>query len=221
MLPRLDSWAGRYHEPLSVPCIAFFFAFGLGYGACQDLVSGEVSTYAEVDQGVHRLHERVGCNQLHSHTGMAPTVGQHDNRYKQQMLPRNHARLLNSILAQSRPRQHVRFRTLHTTLRCQAEQSPFSTVNDAEIAHFSRLSALWWDERGEFALLHKMNPHRMRFIREKLLHNDDAAKTRFSELDVLDVGCGGCILSEVKLCPTATYCCFWLTCLDTDRALRA
>ena len=125
------------------------------------------------------------------------------------MLPRNHARLLNSILALSRPRQHDRFRTLHTTLRCQAEQSPFSTVNDAEIAHFSRLSALWWDERGEFALLHKMNPHRMRFIREKLLHDDDdAAETRFSELDVLDVGCGGGILSEVKLCPTATSCCF-------------
>ena len=138
-------------------------------------------------------------------------VRQYDNRYKQEMLPRtrNHARQLNSILALSRPRQHVRFRTLHTTLRCPAEQSPFSTVNDAEIAHFSRLSALWWDERGEFALLHKMNPHRMRFIREKLLHDDDdAAETRFSELDVLDIGCGGGILSEVKLCPTATSCCF-------------
>src|SRR6266436_6782316 len=46
---------------------------------------------------------------------------------------------------------------------------PVSTVNDDEISHFSRLSALWWDERGEFALLHKMNPHRIRFIREKVL----------------------------------------------------
>jgi hypothetical protein len=35
---------------------------------------------------------------------------------------------------------------------------PLSTVNDTEIAHFSRLSALWWDERGEFALLHKNEP---------------------------------------------------------------
>ncbi|KAI0291039.1 S-adenosyl-L-methionine-dependent methyltransferase [Multifurca ochricompacta] len=85
-----------------------------------------------------------------------------------------------------------------------------STVNDEEIAHFSRLSKLWWDERGEFTLLHKMNPHRMRFIREKVLEvlreddrNDDAVALRMRDsnrllngLDVLDVGCGGGILSE-------------------------
>ncbi|KAH9970987.1 S-adenosyl-L-methionine-dependent methyltransferase [Lactifluus volemus] len=51
----------------------------------------------------------------------------------------------------------------------QQQLTPTSTVNDAEIAHFSRLSALWWDERGEFSLLHKMNAHRIRFIREKVL----------------------------------------------------
>lgn len=93
---------------------------------------------------------------------------------------------------------------------------PISTVNDAEIAHFSRLSALWWDERGEFALLHKMNPHRVRFIREKVLEvqRDErpysglgaATTTPLLEcsrvlegMDVLDVGCGGGILSEVRL----------------------
>ena len=129
-------------------------------------------------------------------TFVAMTDWKHDNTCKQQMLPRNHARL---ILALPRPRQHVCFRTLHTTPRCPAEQPSFSTVNDAEIAHFSRLSALWWDERGEFALLHKMNAHRMRFIREKLLHDDDASAARFSKLDVLDVGCGGGILSEASL----------------------
>jgi hypothetical protein len=107
-----------------------------------------------------------------------------------------------------------------------ASPPPISTVNDAEIAHFSRLSALWWDERGEFALLHKMNPHRMRFIREKVLEvrrseqqqqqqlDDDndavtaAVATRPKEssrvlegMDVLDVGCGGGILSEVAFSP--------------------
>jgi len=82
-----------------------------------------------------------------------------------------------------------------------------STVNAAEIAHFSRLSALWWDEHGEFSFLHKMNPVRMQFIREKLLEiardeqPEDAVdpnKTGILQgLDVLDVGCGGGLLSEV------------------------
>jgi hypothetical protein len=96
-----------------------------------------------------------------------------------------------------------------------------STVNDDEISHFSRLSAQWWDERGEFALLHRMNPHRIRFIREKVLEvlqtqPDDATTTTTANtvssnptqsresprviegMDVLDVGCGGGLLSEVR-----------------------
>ena len=44
-----------------------------------------------------------------------------------------------------------------------------STINSDEIAHFSKLSALWWDEQGEFQMLHRMNPVRMRFVREKLV----------------------------------------------------
>ncbi|KAF9240660.1 S-adenosyl-L-methionine-dependent methyltransferase [Melanogaster broomeanus] len=58
-----------------------------------------------------------------------------------------------------------------------------STVNAEEVAHFSRLSSSWWDEHGEFALLHRMNPVRVRF---HVLRG----------LDVLDVGCGGGLLSE-------------------------
>ena len=46
---------------------------------------------------------------------------------------------------------------------------PRITINEAEIAHFSRLSSEWWDEHGEFGFLHKMNPARMELIREKLL----------------------------------------------------
>ncbi|KAJ3767297.1 S-adenosyl-L-methionine-dependent methyltransferase [Lentinula raphanica] len=81
-----------------------------------------------------------------------------------------------------------------------------STVNASEIAHFSRLSSEWWNERGEFSFLHKMNPVRMQFIREKLLETAydeqaeeavDTKKARLLEgLDVLDVGCGGGLLSE-------------------------
>ncbi|KAF8206483.1 S-adenosyl-L-methionine-dependent methyltransferase [Mycena galopus ATCC 62051] len=84
---------------------------------------------------------------------------------------------------------HLLRRALHTT----------STINPAEIAHFSRLSSQWWDEAGEFSFLHKMNPVRMRFIREKLLEVARDEQPAFSQppstsalkgLDVLDVGCG-------------------------------
>ena len=125
----------------------------------------------------------------------------------------------------SRQRQLHNYPLLGHHPRGEGEQPqpppPISTVNDDEISHFSRLSALWWDERGEFALLHKMNPHRIRFIREKILQVlqtqlSDATATatpstissyptrtfespRVMEgMDVLDVGCGGGILSEVR-----------------------
>lgn len=82
-----------------------------------------------------------------------------------------------------------------------------STVNASEIAHFSRLSSEWWNERGEFSFLHKMNPVRMQFIREKLIETAydeqpatvNAKKVGILEgMDVLDVGCGGGLLSEVS-----------------------
>ncbi|KAG9313047.1 hypothetical protein JVU11DRAFT_6487 [Chiua virens] len=89
--------------------------------------------------------------------------------------------------------------------------STSSSVNADEIAHFSRLSSLWWDEHGEFALLHRMNPTRVQYIREKLIEvareerGEDVGSSMehrrdsLRGLDVLDVGCGGGLLSEVSL----------------------
>ena len=81
-----------------------------------------------------------------------------------------------------------------------------NTVDASEIELFSRLSSQWWDERGEFAMLHKMNPVRMDFIKEKLqevrLEEECSpishSATPLEGLDVLDVGCGGGLLSEVR-----------------------
>ena len=84
--------------------------------------------------------------------------------------------------------------------------NPTSSVNEDEIRFFSNLSAQWWEEKGEFGLLHKMNPVRVRFIRDKLIEvardegneaQDDRAKV-LEGLDVLDIGCGGGLLSEVS-----------------------
>ena len=74
-----------------------------------------------------------------------------------------------------------------------------STIDEAEVARFSALAETWWDPRGEMAVLHKFNPVRLAYIR-------DAACKRFERnpkelgclegLRILDIGCGGGILSE-------------------------
>jgi len=84
-----------------------------------------------------------------------------------------------------------------------------STVNAAEVAHFSRLSSQWWDEKGEFALLHRMNPVRVQYVRDKVIEvareerGEDVAQDMEQRgalrgMNVLDVGCGGGLLSEVR-----------------------
>lgn len=95
-------------------------------------------------------------------------------------------------------------RTLHRHAHSLANNG---TINASEIAHFSRLSSQWWDEQGEFVFLHKMNPVRVQFIREKLEevslreHEGEEAPPPkgLRGLDVLDVGCGGGLLSEVSM----------------------
>ncbi|CAL1715018.1 unnamed protein product [Somion occarium] len=91
----------------------------------------------------------------------------------------------------------------HTALDNSHVASSSSTVNPDEIAHFSRLSSLWWDERGEFGMLHKMNPVRTQFVQEKLVemkyedgHESFDEQRVLEGLNVLDVGCGGGLLSE-------------------------
>jgi hypothetical protein len=76
-----------------------------------------------------------------------------------------------------------------------------ATVNPDEIAHFSRLSEHWWDERGEFKMLHKMNPVRTQFIRDRVLRvrQDEGMPHAIGleGMEALDIGCGGGLLSEV------------------------
>lgn len=77
-----------------------------------------------------------------------------------------------------------------------------NTISQAEIEHFSALSANWWDPTGEFGLLHRMNPARLDFLRDELLRVDELEGARWLQgKDVLDVGCGGGIFAEVRSMP--------------------
>ena len=74
-----------------------------------------------------------------------------------------------------------------------------STIDQAEIAHFARLSGQWWDMRGPWATLHKFNPVRVGYIRDHAAEHfgrDPARLDSLSGLRILDIGCGGGVLSE-------------------------
>jgi len=74
-----------------------------------------------------------------------------------------------------------------------------STIDRDEVAHFERMAETWWDERGPMAPLHKFNPVRLAYIRDQAaLHfaRDPKQAGCLGGLRILDIGCGGGILSE-------------------------
>ena len=74
-----------------------------------------------------------------------------------------------------------------------------TTINPDEIAKFAAMAEEWWDPTGKFKPLHKFNPVRLRYIRDKAIGHfgRDATKRRpFEGLRILDIGCGGGLLSE-------------------------
>lgn len=67
-----------------------------------------------------------------------------------------------------------------------------STLDPAEIAKFSALAAEWWNPDGPFGALHRLNPIRLQFVRDLALRTFATAPRKPLEgLDVLDLGCGG------------------------------
>ena len=74
-----------------------------------------------------------------------------------------------------------------------------SSIDPEEIARFSAAADAWWDPHGKFKPLHKFNPVRLGYIRDKAIAHfgRDGSKRRPLEgLRLLDIGCGGGLLSE-------------------------
>ncbi|MET0669987.1 MAG: bifunctional 2-polyprenyl-6-hydroxyphenol methylase/3-demethylubiquinol 3-O-methyltransferase UbiG [Xanthobacteraceae bacterium] len=74
-----------------------------------------------------------------------------------------------------------------------------STVDEAEVERFSALASEWWDPRGKMAPLHKFNPVRLGYIRDQTtarFGRDPKQLGCLKGLRILDIGCGGGILSE-------------------------
>ena len=73
-----------------------------------------------------------------------------------------------------------------------------SSVNKKEIEKFSKMATEWWDPKGKFKPLHKFNPIRIKYIKENII-NDFKLKNKtkpLDKIDILDIGCGGGLLSE-------------------------
>jgi 2-polyprenyl-6-hydroxyphenyl methylase / 3-demethylubiquinone-9 3-methyltransferase len=74
-----------------------------------------------------------------------------------------------------------------------------ATIDQDEVARFSRMSGQWWDMRGPMAALHKFNPVRLAYIRDRAAAHfgrDPKRLDSLSGLRMLDIGCGGGILAE-------------------------
>ena len=74
-----------------------------------------------------------------------------------------------------------------------------TTISPREAAHFGTMAADWWDPKGSSAMLHKLNPARLRYIREQVDAHWGGDSTSFTPLGgrtALDVGCGAGLLCE-------------------------
>ena len=73
-----------------------------------------------------------------------------------------------------------------------------NSINKKEIEKFSNMAAEWWDPEGKFKPLHKFNPIRIKYIKENIIKEFQLKNKKYplSGINILDIGCGGGLLSE-------------------------
>lgn len=96
-----------------------------------------------------------------------------------------------------------------TDVRNMVTETPFQasappggsrpTLDEAELARFAALAADWWNPKGKFRPLHQIGPVRLQFVRDRLVAHfklDHGGLAPLAGLRVLDIGCGGGLISE-------------------------
>ena len=73
-----------------------------------------------------------------------------------------------------------------------------NTINKKEIEKFSKIASEWWNPEGKFKPLHKFNPIRIKYIKDNIIQNFKIKSRHvpLKNLNILDIGCGGGLLSE-------------------------
>jgi len=80
-----------------------------------------------------------------------------------------------------------------------AQTDNAATLDRDEVARFAELADEWWDETGPFRPLHRINPTRLTYIRDRIcahFERDPKAVPSLTGLSVLDIGCGGGLVAE-------------------------
>lgn len=80
-----------------------------------------------------------------------------------------------------------------------SERAEGPSIDPEDVARFSAQAAEWWDPKGPFAPLHRFNPARLKFVRDRVAaHYGLDANTRapFTGMNLIDIGCGGGLLAE-------------------------